>query len=261
MPKHGKISEKAFNIKIATSILGIVICLLSLSVSAWGMFSESVTIGNTTLSAAYHDILVEITQDGKVCGNGLVYTLNKGTYTAKVTATGSAKQSGYFVVVEGENTNRYYSVQMSENQQIEFIIYVSDDTKRFEFIPQWGTFSGGDGETKLIGGENGLNAIGTPQSRSAVRFAITVADTPEKAHSSEENSNNTESVSSQGSESSIPEVSQQSETESQIQTESQISEVSSTASEEPTRSEETVKLISDVEQQKSDAGLGGSAIR
>ena len=106
-----KLTEKAFTRLIATSVLGIIICMGCLCSATWAWFSDSVRENSTQIVTAREDLTVSvIREDGTaVDTDGLsdgYVILNAGTYTLTLTRS-AGSSSGYFVL--RFNDVSYYS--------------------------------------------------------------------------------------------------------------------------------------------------------
>lgn len=106
------VREKVFLTRIATSIVFIVFCLLSMAFSAFGFYSADVSSSSNTITSASYRLDIEVTaldQNGaptdEVIPSSGIYTLDVGTYKLTLNkpndpamaSTGYAKISLYSV--------------------------------------------------------------------------------------------------------------------------------------------------------------------
>lgn len=152
IPKHQKISEKTMLTRIATTITIVLICLVSMSVTAYAHFSCNIASSLNTIKAATFEASIEINDSN---GNSVtVDTTNPGIGSAelkggeayKITlkhSPSSTAKTG-FVIITAENCNsRYHTQQLGKDgsgntETISFSVEVNADTV-ISFSSNWGT--------------------------------------------------------------------------------------------------------------------------
>ncbi|MBQ8850431.1 MAG: hypothetical protein IJ011_08890 [Clostridia bacterium] len=103
VPKDGKVPDKTFTYNMVAGVLGILLCLTSLSAATWAWFGGSVTTENNTIQSGQYgvteNIIVKTTDgDQEVPPDEYgVYNLGKGTYHITLTGTGTVS-TGYCIV-------------------------------------------------------------------------------------------------------------------------------------------------------------------
>ena len=139
VPKYGKVSDKMLISRLTMHISIIVICLISMSLSAFAYFSSSVTSGSNVIRAAYFD--VEIIVDGTSLdkdGNQFTKELAADTeHTIIITEKGTAK-TGFVIVKIGEKS--YYTDQLGDGDTLQFTLKLTS-AQTVAFVPYWGTSS------------------------------------------------------------------------------------------------------------------------
>ena len=58
--KYGKVSERAFLSRMASSLLGIVICMAAIALTAYAHFSCTIISATQVISAASYDCVITI---------------------------------------------------------------------------------------------------------------------------------------------------------------------------------------------------------
>ena len=165
-PKKELNADKIFSINLFTCVLGIVLCLSSLTAATWAWFSDGITSGSNKIEAASYELVVSIDKEVLVSvgDHKFEYTApaEGKTIVVKLTATGTAS-SGYSVVVRSSNSEKkYYTQQVKpETSGISFTLQLSaNETVTFE--QRWGSYSNlsnderdfKDGETYLLNNSN-----------------------------------------------------------------------------------------------------------
>lgn len=144
-PKKEMNADKIFSINLFSCILGIVLCLSSLTAVTWAWFSDGITSGSNMIESASYELSVSIGREQLVSNNHkFTYTASANGETVKVTlkATGTAS-SGYSIMVKSSNeTKKYYTQQVRPNTDgITFTLELSaGETITFE--QRWGSYSG-----------------------------------------------------------------------------------------------------------------------
>ena len=151
IPKYGKMSEKAFLSNITLSIIGIVLCLSTMALTAYAYFSWSLTTPTQTIQAGFYDCAVTIQameEDGvtvqsdvdQITLEGDEINLEPGHYQILIEKTQDSTASTGFCVITVSGTE-YHTVQIDEkNPSLRFVL-VLQETVKVSFVPHWGTSS------------------------------------------------------------------------------------------------------------------------
>lgn len=153
IPKYGKMSEKVFLSNIAISIVGIVLCLSTMALTAYAYYSWSLITPTQIIQAGYYECTVEIEKISEVTDNsdlatddetiileGTDIVLEAGTYRITITkAENSTTSTGFCVMsVAGED---YYTVQIDKTEEpVSFVLRINAELT-VSFTPCWGTSS------------------------------------------------------------------------------------------------------------------------
>lgn len=85
VPKHGKVREKVMLVRIAVSIVLILVCMAAMSISAYAYFSCNIASGISTLTAAHYSLEVETVPEGVTQENGYYILDNTSGETQQYT--------------------------------------------------------------------------------------------------------------------------------------------------------------------------------
>ena len=108
--KRADIKKLNFVKKICLSISGILLCLSSLGISSFALFTNnSSSLANSVVSASYN-LFIDI--DGNSFPADTVIPLSEGTYTVTLTRAVGQKSTGFCVVNINDKT--YYTKQIDE---------------------------------------------------------------------------------------------------------------------------------------------------
>lgn len=148
-----KLSDRAFARLIATSILGIVVCLICLCSTTYAWFSDSIPSNNNEIKTASQCLLsVSVYKDGtefEDVESGV--TLEQGvTYTVELSLPKDSA-SGYCLIETATATyyTDYIARHESEDAQtLSFTLTVAK-SQNVTFTPHWGIYSG---EIHVTGG-------------------------------------------------------------------------------------------------------------
>jgi hypothetical protein len=146
-PKKELNADKIFSINLFTCVLGIVLCLSSLTAATWAWFSDGITSESNKIEAASYELVVSIDNEVLVSvgDHKFEYTApaEGKTIVVKLTATGTAS-SGYAIAVRSSNLDKKYytqQVRLDNPDGISFkLTLVAGETVTFE--QRWGTYSG-----------------------------------------------------------------------------------------------------------------------
>lgn len=145
-PKKELNADKIFSINLFTCVLGIVLCLSSLTAATWAWFSDGITSGSNKIEAASYELSVSINDNvlSSVGNHTFQYTASADeTVNVKLTATGTAS-SGYSIAVRSSNLDKKYYTQQVRPDNPDGISFkltlVAGETVTFE--QRWGTYSG-----------------------------------------------------------------------------------------------------------------------
>lgn len=133
IPKHEKLPDKVFRSRMAASLLTILACITAMVGSAFAFFYQDVSTDNSTLTAAYYSVAVDIAEENTYIAP-LMY---EDKHTFEITANGTAT-TGYCKIQVGEQT--YYTEQIARGETLTLTIQAAKDTV-ITFSPGWGTHS------------------------------------------------------------------------------------------------------------------------
>lgn len=156
-----KLTEKAFIRLIVTSILGILICLVSLCSVTWAWFTGNITSTSNHISTAEQCLLSVSVADGENASLGTItanahitsldqafpamrLALSPGVVYQVTLTLPKDSGSGYCVMTVGENS--YYTETLLAHQNnvdasVTFALKVTEATEVL-FTPRWGIYSG-----------------------------------------------------------------------------------------------------------------------
>ena len=150
-----KITEKVFMQSITVSVIGILLCIVSLCSATFAWFTNNLESGQNTLVAGSFDLEArvvagdDITSDANCVtvtreeNGALVCTLETaGTYTVKLSMTDEANVKGYCKLT-ASNGEEYITAPISKNSEtginpIQFTITTTEADVKLCFMPQWG---------------------------------------------------------------------------------------------------------------------------
>ena len=172
VPKHGKIREKVMLMRVARTVIMIILCLVAMGVTAYAYFSHDFTSASNKIQSANFEtnINIKITDENGEAAEVItsnykshVATLEANTkyfITLKPTERSTAKTG--FVVVSAEGCEKTYHTQQLgvdgeiTRQQITFSLVLDEDAK-VTFLAHWGTSSyygyNSNAEQYIISGE------------------------------------------------------------------------------------------------------------
>ncbi len=142
------------------SLLGIFICAICLMGSTWAWFTATQSTQTQNIQAASYTVAAEIlADDGTPIATDNTVTLQKGTYTVTLAASGDAT-TGYTTIKIG-NTDKlifqFPSVNYSE-KTITFTLVMNEPAK-VEFASCWGT-SVVDDTNRILKEQEGKHTYG-----------------------------------------------------------------------------------------------------
>lgn len=132
VPKHSKIPDKVFDVRIALSMLIIVFCMTFMLSSAFAFFSDDVEAEVSTLKGAYYTVNVDLADSD---GNYVTPLALEDVHTFIISAEGTASTGYCEVEINGTS---YYTHQITPGEELRLTVIAAADTK-IKFIPQWGT--------------------------------------------------------------------------------------------------------------------------
>ena len=106
IPKHGKIREKAMLARVAMTIAIMVVCLSTMSITAYAYFSHSVTSDSNIIKTANFatDVTVEITDvEGKAVGNSNIIPITSDHKNFRIEGLEVGKW--YTIIIEPSDRN------------------------------------------------------------------------------------------------------------------------------------------------------------
>lgn len=213
IPKHGKIREKVMLMRVITTVVIMVVCLATMSITAYAYFSYNVTSGSNIIKSANFETNVRVQIND---ANGEAVTVNTSNYKshwAELTANTtyyitlehterSTAKTG-FVIITAENCDsKYHTQQLGKDgngitETITFYIKPNANTK-VTFLAHWGTssyygYQSENNELYIINGET-------------VKMAITGGSSTEQTtDTTEQSTSTTESTTTQPSETTATE--------------------------------------------------------
>lgn len=188
VPKHEKISEKAFLGRITVSVIVILACLFGMAFSAYAFFADNIYASNNMIVAANYDLDWIITVDGQQSiKTGILLgdeaDVPKDYVVSISTGAESTADTGFCIIeVDFGNDNTtdlvYHTAQIGtdvnapggKRTNLEFTLRVNQ-LAYIKFTPHWGTSTsyGYDGETAYyITDTSGVVEIGTVQQPGSV---------------------------------------------------------------------------------------------
>ena len=147
-----KITDKAFTRFVATSVVGILVCIACLCSSTFAWFTTTQDSSQNTITSGTfdHEIKIEITSAGSgetiAVTDGAVQscTLDRGkSYVVTLTPTDATTVKGYCVIkIDGVeyHTDTYGAVSEGSLKVRTFKLTIpeGDDTAKVTFKPHWG---------------------------------------------------------------------------------------------------------------------------
>ena len=129
IPKYGKIREKVMLARVAMTVVIMVVCLATMSITAYAYFSHNVTSGSNTIKAAsfYTDVTVQITDaDGNavetITTNTSDHKSHSATLNANTTYTitvqhnaRSTAQTGFVIITADKCETKYHTQQLGRD--------------------------------------------------------------------------------------------------------------------------------------------------
>lgn len=172
--KHGKIREKVMLTRVVTTIAIIILCLASMSITAYAYFSYSITSGSNIIKAAHFETRISIqgTDQNRetvvinpITGNYQTHKIEleaDKVYTVTITPENSTAKTGFVVITADGCDETYHTQQLGvdtsasagETTTFSFKMTVTDKTVVY-FLAHWGTSSHYDAY-KNKGENNGL---------------------------------------------------------------------------------------------------------
>lgn len=203
IPKEGKVSDKTFTYNIVLGIVGILLCLTTLTAATWAWFGSSITANNNTIKAGMFSVDVTVSQNDTAISadeNG-EYTLNSGSYSITLEGQGDVS-TGYCTVTLTEadsesskvskHTQQVFTSEFANSaegkvSEISFDLLIKNcDNVKLTIEPCWGT-SAKPTEEKIA---NDTVYIYDGNTNSLTEDET--AATPPPADSSNEENSNTE---------------------------------------------------------------------
>ena len=139
--KYYKREEKdSLTAMFLPSTLSIILCAICLMGSTWAWFTASECAATQTIQAANYDVTAVIKlDDTEIAADNGTYTLEKGTYTVTLTASGDAT-TGYCVLDFG-NDIKAYTEQIAKGTSITLTLKTNEPAT-LEITAVWGTYAG-----------------------------------------------------------------------------------------------------------------------
>lgn len=153
VPKHGYVSDKTFIANITACIIGVIICLTSLTYVTWAWFSCTVNTGAINMQAANYEISVAVRdKDGDTVTvtentqNRYTAALSKNGYIVTLKAQGTAKTGYCKIAANGEE---YFTSPILSGEELTFELVCYEQIE-VSFIGTWGSYSGGNTVTDAL---------------------------------------------------------------------------------------------------------------
>ncbi len=156
MKADGKVTDKVLTYNIAAAVIGMILCLASLTATTWAWFGDSISsTQNTVKSGAYNiDIAVseKVSESSfsqvlpSVDAEGKVYYELEAAKTYKIELAGNGTVSTGYAVLKCEDKTLYTeqiftSASDKTPKQISFTVDTNDATRLY-ISSCWGTYSG-----------------------------------------------------------------------------------------------------------------------
>ena len=154
-----KLTDKAFSRLVATSVLGIVICIICLCSSTWAWFGDTAPSKGNVVSAAGQCLLkvsvsddVNVIETVDISSPETIHFDAGNTYTVTLTLPKNSS-SGYLVIDSGEGkiyTDYLEAHKEDVEKTLSFTLEVEEATD-FVFTLRWGIYSS---DADVRNGEN-----------------------------------------------------------------------------------------------------------
>ena len=149
--KGKKITDKALNYNVIAAVIGVILCLSSLTAATWAWFGDSVSSVENTLKTGVYSVSVEITDEN---GTALIkqtdvdgkdfYALAAGERYSVTLAGEGTVSSGYCILRCGKEelyTQAVYTEVSTESpKQITFTL-ISNESDELYISSCWGSYS------------------------------------------------------------------------------------------------------------------------
>jgi hypothetical protein len=154
-----KITEKSFTFNIVASVVGVLLCLTSLTAATWAWFGDSVTSPVNEVQSGQYLLDVSVMKQGSSeavapkpvsTDPNKLYKLDPGEYVITLTGGGNVT-TGYCKVEFGGNEKPFYSEQVFTDEstkteseaprKISFVLKVEGAAIDVSFSALWGTYS------------------------------------------------------------------------------------------------------------------------
>lgn len=163
IPEHGRIRERVMLTRVVLTTIIMLICLATMSVTAYAYFTYSITSKTNSIKTANFDVRVEIedvsisndrSSEIQIQGHSKTIKLEKGVYRIQLHKQGTAKTGFCKINAEGGNASFYtqqlgtdINTETGERDPFEFEMVITDDTE-LEILAHWGTAAYYDKETR-----------------------------------------------------------------------------------------------------------------
>ena len=152
VPENGKVRDNVLNTRLTVGIIGILLCLLVMSLTAFAYFSHTVSSQTGDMSSARFDVRIsasatedpspQISSDGT--GGYRIYLKKDAVYTVSLVQKGTATTGFCRVTADGAaqefHTAQLGTVEGREVSEISFRITLSEPAY-LTVTPCWGTSS------------------------------------------------------------------------------------------------------------------------
>ena len=149
--QDGKVSDKMMTFNIVACIIGMLLCLSSLTAATWAWFGDSITSPVNQVQTGEYKIVVQITDSAT--GNeilpdsdGAYAVAAGGIYDIKLAASGSVSTGYGAIRFVSDNENKFYTPQIfteSSEKSPNFISFklISSKNETLVVDSWWGTLS------------------------------------------------------------------------------------------------------------------------
>ena len=162
IPKDGKISDKSFMYNITAMIVGIVVCMASLTAATWAWFCIGVTNNGNNIKASECLLTVAADEGGNIVDPLALdefdrpIPLGEGRYTVVLTLPRDSA-SGYCILDLGGKDNEVYTAaiishEQSDPETLGFTLVIEEGA-RVTFSAHWGVPSPHSGKTIVGSGD------------------------------------------------------------------------------------------------------------
>lgn len=166
MHKEQPMTEKRFLRILASTVCGIILCLVGLVSTSWAWYSMDIVCTNNEIRVGQFDVSVTVTSGGEeIDQDGEGYALPAGTYQVQLASLDSNTAPGYCIVKVWENEMQTVALYpttpgSSGMTTLTFELTLGQNGGWLEIIPVLGM----PNETALLTKESEIIVDGVPTS-------------------------------------------------------------------------------------------------